>query len=441
MFKKIQQLSFATRGLLLALLPIALGVSLSYGHAAPSQAASSSTGTIAYTDTSSIHLINPDGSNDHVIYTVPDTTNNHINELAWSPDGSQIAFISDQEAVTSFYENDVYAIQSNVTNFRKITNPPSVTQLASFAKGTVTLDVEVGWGAPALIFIYVAGAPAAQSLIPGLVGGTFHFTFNNVADFGAHNQPVVAISGYDRWFQAGIAPDVIPNETVYAGKLFLYSSMTVRVKHLSWKADGSALGYVSGNCAQLVNISSNPSPGDLGNVILHPNVLGFTCIMDYAAKPALANQLLYYEYDVLESHVYRATEGQTGNGTVVYTFDYDGGLITALHWLPDGSGFAYSQDDALGENSNLFLIKFGIANPTQLTSYTSQFTREFSFSPDGKSIVYELGSTSDAPTSLWILDIASLQTSQLVNQGARPTWCSFIPVNYNHFVFLPTLFR
>src|SRR5450756_3211121 len=121
MFKKIQHLSFATRGLLLALLPIALGVSLSYGHAAPSQAASSSTGTIAYTDTSSIHLINPDGSNDHVIYTVPDTYN-RINELAWSPDGSQIAFISDQEAVTSFYDADVYAIQSNGTDFRKITN-------------------------------------------------------------------------------------------------------------------------------------------------------------------------------------------------------------------------------------------------------------------------------------------------------------------------------
>ena len=439
MFKKIQQLSFATRGLLLALLPIALGVSLSYGHAAPSQAASSSTGTIAYTDTSSIHLINPDGSNDHVIYTVPDTTINHINELAWSPDGSQIAFISDQEDITSFYENDVYAIRPNGTDFRKITNSPSVTQLASFPKGTVTLDVEVGGGAPAPIFIYVAGAPAAQSLIPGS-GGTFHFTFLNVADFGAHNQPVVAIFGYDRWFQAGIAPDVIPNETVYAGKLFLYSSMTVRVKHLSWKADGSALGYVEGNCAQLVNISSNPSPGDFDNVILSPNVSGYTCIMDYAAKLALADQLLYYEYDVLESHVYRATEGQTGNGTLVYTFPNDGAL-TALHWLPDGSGFAYSQEDDLGENSNLFLIKFGIANPTQLTSYTSQFTREFSFSPDGKSIVYELGSTSDAPTSLWILDIASLQTSQLVNQGARPTWGSFIPVNYSHFVFLPTLFR
>jgi len=129
-------------------------------HAARSQAARSH-GTIAYTNSREIRLIESDGSDDRVVWMVPDTAY-AVSRLAWSPDGEEIAFASDHEMATSFYERDIYGIRPDGTGLRKLTNPPIYQELASYEKGTVTVAVSNFSGDGGPFFVYVSGAAAPQ---------------------------------------------------------------------------------------------------------------------------------------------------------------------------------------------------------------------------------------------------------------------------------------
>src|SRR4051794_15119683 len=66
------------------------------------QAVTDTAGTIAYVSgDSAIHLIQPDGSQDHTIWTEPasGSANFHydISDLAWRPDARELAFASNHE--------------------------------------------------------------------------------------------------------------------------------------------------------------------------------------------------------------------------------------------------------------------------------------------------------------------------------------------------------
>jgi Tol biopolymer transport system component len=71
------------------------------------------TGTIAYVkDEKEIRLIDANGSNDKLLWTHKDAQlYSGISELAWSPDGSQLAFSSGHAAVVSLYHADLYSIK------------------------------------------------------------------------------------------------------------------------------------------------------------------------------------------------------------------------------------------------------------------------------------------------------------------------------------------
>src|SRR5947209_15700728 len=96
-------------------------------------------GTIAYIrGGAEIHLIEPDGSLDRRIWTHPrpETAETMgINGLAWRPDGKEIAFSSGHEAPYSLYQSDLYVIQPDGSNLRKLTNQPARSELAHFPKG------------------------------------------------------------------------------------------------------------------------------------------------------------------------------------------------------------------------------------------------------------------------------------------------------------------
>src|SRR5688572_14484 len=83
---------------------------------------STGSGSIAYVrgDTE-IRLISPDGSNDRRLWTHADAHEGlGINELAWSPDGIELAFSSGHESVTSFYHADIFSMKPNATGLRRI---------------------------------------------------------------------------------------------------------------------------------------------------------------------------------------------------------------------------------------------------------------------------------------------------------------------------------
>src|SRR5690242_941782 len=86
---------------LCATLPAAAQPDLATPAGGPAAAA----GAIAYiharsNSTTEFHLIQPDGSGDHVIATLPISSALYIPELAWRPDGAELAFTSNHEETT-----------------------------------------------------------------------------------------------------------------------------------------------------------------------------------------------------------------------------------------------------------------------------------------------------------------------------------------------------
>jgi len=104
----------------------------------PSSPAAIDPGTIAYVQRSThdIHLISPDGTGDRVLWTAPrPLALRAAHDLAWRPDGRELAFSSEHEETCSWYQSDVYAIGYDGAGYRRITNSPAGAVLASLPKG------------------------------------------------------------------------------------------------------------------------------------------------------------------------------------------------------------------------------------------------------------------------------------------------------------------
>src|SRR5687768_10655486 len=68
-------------------------------------------GTIAYVRGGEIRLIKPDGTADRLLWRTPRPELAFtVSGIAWRPDGTELAFSSEHEMATSWFERDVYAI-------------------------------------------------------------------------------------------------------------------------------------------------------------------------------------------------------------------------------------------------------------------------------------------------------------------------------------------
>ena len=100
-------------------------------------------GTIAYVrNGTEIRLIDADGSNDRRLWTHPDAKKElGIYDVAWRPDGKELAFSSGHAAVYSLYHADLYAIRPDGGGFRKLTNAPDRAEFARYPKGAVSVTL------------------------------------------------------------------------------------------------------------------------------------------------------------------------------------------------------------------------------------------------------------------------------------------------------------
>ena len=202
-------------------------------------------GTIAYVQmsTQDIHTISPDGTGDRVLWTNPGlSAMKSVIELAWRPDGRELAFSSQHEQACSWYDSDVYVIGYHGAGYRRITNSPACAALAGLPKGSVTVNVNNY--TTSLIWVYVQGAPSVKTVLGGFFGTV---TFDDVADFGPGVlQASIGIGGLDRFTSFPPYADVQPGQTVPGGNLTIMQYSGFRgfgAGKVSWKADGSALAY------------------------------------------------------------------------------------------------------------------------------------------------------------------------------------------------------
>ena len=390
-------------------------------------------GTIAYVrNGTEIRLIDGDGSNDRRLWTHPDAKKElGIYDVAWRPDGKELAFSSGHAAASSLYHADLYAVRPDGTGFRKLTNPPDRAEFARYPKGSVSVTVRndqpfyrQSQASAGVFIVYVAGADEPQQItLPP--GSAKTLLFRNVADFGNMAQAVVAMWGNYRWFTPGV--EVQAGRTVKAP---VFSITGDGIELLGafrpvWRSDGSRVSYRNGVCT-LNSTTVNPTPGEYvyNPLFAGKNPLG-TCVWDWGPTAGTANQLLYTENASGDSSIFRMTEGgkHPGERLAQYSnIEYQ--LLFDLKWLPDGSGFIFSNQTLMRDSANLFRYDFATRKTTQITRLQNEFTGNFSISPDGRSIVFERAKSldQDRNTDLWIVSLTGGSPKLLINNAFSPSW-------------------
>jgi len=411
-------------------------------------------GIIAYVrpSTHDIHLIAPDGSGDRVLWTAPHPLPLWAPlDLAWRPDGRELAFSSEHEETCSWYQSDVYAIRYNGAGYRRVTNAPACAALASLPKGSVTVNF-TNWTS-SLVQVYVQGAPGIKSV---LYDGTV--TFNNVADFGPGVvQPAVGIYGGYRILGSPPLADVQPNKTVAGGNLLIseYSGIdSFGTGKVSWKADGSALAYGMRTYSRISQIPSSPPYGSIGELL--PVVANaWPNLVAWGPTAATKNQYLYSSKDdpIVENieGIYLNTVGNASGGTKLVSISafYDAEVVYDIEWLPDASGFLFSKRYVnLEIYSDIFEYNLTTKKITKLTpSLRDESTyggaRGLSISPDGQQIVFERAVYPfDTSSSVWIINRNGSNLHKLADDAGRPAWGrNPPPLTPAAYLYLPIIIR
>ena len=388
---------------------------------------------IAYIrDGTEIRLINPDGTNDRRLWTHVDAKKPlGLDSLAWRPDGKEIAFSSRHAAAASLYDADLYVVKPDGAGFRKLTNAPEGSEFARFPKGSVSVTFsnnqpfyKQSQASAGVFIVYVAGAAEPQQItLPP--GATKTVLFNQVADFGKTAQAIVAIWGNYRWFTPGV--DVRAGTTVKAPVFTLTGD---GIEYFGayrpvWRQDGSRVSFRNGVCT-LNSVPVNPTPGEY---IHNPFFAGKhpmgTCTWDWGPTPATANQLIYTENASGDSGIFRMNEGASHPGEKLTAFsNIEYQLLFDLRWLPDASGFLFSNQTLMRDSANIFRYDFSTRRVTQITRLQNEFTGAFSISPDGEWIVFERSKSLDEnrDIDLWIAKTSGGSPRLLVRNGFSPSW-------------------
>jgi hypothetical protein len=236
-------------------------------------------------------------------------------------------------------------------------------------------------------------------------------------------QQAVAIYGLDRWIAPIALADVIPGQTVHAGAIDVagagFRNFGAYVP--AWHSDSSRLGYILTSAGSMYGLPANPAAGYHGESLLNlaQGEIPSSDVMDWGPAPALANELLYASY--LNSGIYRVTEGSDNIGTELI----DTGIeqVIDVQWLPDGSGFLYTQTGDFRSNANIFHYDLSSTDVTTLTAFTNEFAIDVSPSPDSQWIVFERSTTIDLSSGdLWIMRRDGTELHLLVENGLRPSW-------------------
>ena len=404
-----------------------------------------------------IRLIDPTGANHRLLWSTGDmgvqTPLHYVGNLAWKPDGSELAFHSSHQAACSFYGSDIYGIRSNGTNLRRIASPPACGQNPGLPTGTVKVTYYNTTSNAGPFVVYIEGAASPQSYaIPAYSSLTV--TFSNVLDYGSAEQWAVAAWGQYRYISVEGHADVIPGQTVETSVTMDFGYGNWSMHNPTWNFDGTQLAYLFGSDTNPFGLAANNTvPGGLGTHLLTaaggPTLPLSGGFLTYGPTQAVANQLLYTGYND-GSNIYRATVGQSEPGEILLKDgNLDGYGFRGLAWLPNGSGFLYSMGESFGDVANVFRYSFSTQQSERLTDFSTGWARRLSVAPDGSRVVFEYQSTGDgwdgAPeTDLYTMNIDGSDPQLLVAGGRSPAWgpqALSEPVQFNHWLFVPLIRR
>ena len=386
--------------------------------------------TIVYVkDRTELHLIQPDGSNDRLIWRLPDGATGEIESVAWRPDAQQIAFVSSHEATCSEFNSDIYLINPDGSNLQRLTNAPACGELATYAQGSVSVQIANGTAAFSEFLVYVEGAPTAK-VITITPGNATLVTFPQVADLGAGiMQGVIVINGNTRWFDAALLVDVTAGQNRHAGSFTVSGSgfKALGATHISWNPQGDKLAYQLGQ-GRLWQVGTDvPLLGE-GGPLLDPQINN-SVLGTHPVWSPVANEILYQRYDTTPFTVSQVTPGSNSPGTALAKLT----LTSGITWLADGSGFVAADDDSLLSHTDLYLMRFADESIVQLTQTTAHQAALYpKVAPDNSQILYTyVPDTQAQPLApqVRIMKNDGSGDHLLVEKGYQADWSRVAPQN------------
>lgn len=413
----------------LALLISSLGM-LPAAHAKPmAQAADGTTIVYVTNDARSLRLIQPDGSNDRLLWRVPDgVPGAPIESVMWRPDAKEIAFTSTHEATCSEYGADIYLIYPDGSNLRRLTNRPACAALASYPQGSASVQIRNQLSNFSEYLVYIEGAPTAK-VVTIAPGSTTTVAFPQVADLGAGvMQMAVAINGTTRWFDAAVQADVMAGGNVHAGLLTISGGgfAAYGATHASWSPGGSRLAYQLGQ-GRLMQVGLDvPLLGEGGPLLdssVNNSVVGV-----YPVWSPVSNEVLYQRSNGSPFTINRAEVDGNSAGNALANVTNTSGIA----WITDGSGMVAADfGDFLQTRVDLYRMTFADEDIVQLTQTSGQQGAFLpNVSPDSSQIVYgftENIAGSPFTSQLRIMNIDGSSDRLLVADGRRASWSRVAP--------------
>ena len=430
--------------------------------------------TIAYIATGSrpqsIRLVSSNGGQQQELWRLPDNPliEPTLAGLVWRPDGSALTFTSDHAFGTSLYGRDLYTITLDSGAVRKITGPPETHNLMPFRKGVVKLNSRNMLARGTDFWAYLEGANRHHRW-RAATAENWTITFDAVADFGL-NQRQYAVLGYIghngrrlcRYDLAAVV-DVEPDKTLTIQQQLDAHSHLFRhcrtVHAPAWSHDGQTLLFVV--LSKVSPHADGPGDGRFESYSLRLSAteplnpvnkgsqqaalhLFANDLQHIKLSPIPDNQLLLVRNQFHADRVYLSAIddqdlGKPDNwpqvdlGFCFYTQrpnrNEDRCQITAIEWLPNGSGFMVAVEVISYQGFNtedkkdyrLYQHDLKTGN-TRLLLSLDDYIGHFSIAPEAKRIAFERGKRREEPYSIWIYDLPTKQLRHLVDNGSTPAW-------------------
>jgi hypothetical protein len=364
-------------------------------------------GTIAYLeenyegDPFAIGTLDPNTNETKTIWTHPDGKFDKYSNLAWKPDGTELAFLSDHDFHFSIFRADIFAIKPDGSGLRRIPGYREVDaeNLARVTvRGAIEADTGVG-GATYSIIMGIQGTGNGQ-MITVSEGETVSFTIPDVPVLGdpeVFNQPFILQywgGGCSAGIEYAFPMGVVTNGSVDLGTISFLAANCIgtltsyRPSGLSWKHDGSEIGFA------LFGLYKMPvdAVSEFEIEELKPHNGGLSSNLAWSP----VDERYLYEDTAFPSANHQLFLAEEGGEPELILEDHNG-YVTSV-WLPDGSGFIYVGIPDSGFDDNIYLHDLASGTDSRLTYFKFEQIETLSLSPDGRHIVFEFHG------GLWIMD-------------------------------------
>ena len=413
-------------------------------------------------DNQQIHLVNPDGSNDRLLWQVtPDTDRQHgIGELSWRSDASELAFDSAHDWHRSIYVRDIYSIARDGTRLRRLTRPPASFATDTYPTGTVSF--KIGVLTTGEVELYVEGALEPIRFFANY-GEVYPMT-QTVADLGNNVRQHIRLyeANWCDYNDAGWV-DVIPGQSTDIGLItfgYGYRFTCPQTLRPAWMFDRNELLYLFAQPtlapfqdeSNIWRLPGDAPPTSFGTLVLdYSNYVaeGRLVLVAPGRTSETADQLLAaVRQSPWGASIFKAQLDDPGLREFI-NWDICKTLcdITGLAWLPDGTGFVvslYADDfdspDGLGKVSGIYRYIFANQQLTELYRIANVAIGRLDISPDGSQLVfeqsYQLDDTNEnywlqplllCPCQLWIINSDGTNAHLFVNDGRAPVWSPVPP--------------